>query len=106
MLMFIYVCVLTGVKWGDRWEAGGGGGGDLEEEEGEEEEEEEEGAMFVFLIAFFGCLLLCEDYISIWKIKIHCYLEVVLKFYFLCCDFNLGLCLCVSGSFRFLSFSY
>ena len=62
MLVFIYVCVLTGVKWGDRWEAGGGGGGggDLEEEEGEEEEEEE-GAMFVFLIAFFGCLLLCDD---------------------------------------------
>ena len=61
MLVFIYFCVLTGVKWGDRWEAGGGGGGgDLEEEEGEEEEEEE-GAMFVFLIAFFGCLLLCDD---------------------------------------------
>ena len=61
MLVFIYFCVLTGVKWGDRWEAGGGGGGgDLEEEEGEEEEEDE-GAMFVFLIAFFGCLLLCDD---------------------------------------------
>lgn len=61
MLMFIYVCVLTGVKWGDRWEAEGGGG-DLVEEE-------EEGAMFVFLIGLLHFL------VAFCPVMIHIYLK-------------------------------